>query len=171
MRRLRSILGIWWRDKVTNLEVLDRAKSTSIEAMILKAQLRWTGHVIRMDSDRIPRQLFYGELCDGKRKQGRPRKRYLDNVKANLAHAGIAPKQLDACAQDRVGWCTLTKEAHASLKKKRRRCITEARERRKAATAVPPSKPGQFPCPHCGRPCRSKLGLHRHLRTHPRSSA
>ena len=40
---------------VSNREILERANTTSIEAMILKAQLRWTGHVIRMDESRIPR--------------------------------------------------------------------------------------------------------------------
>jgi len=166
-RSLRTILGIRWQDKVTNLEVLDRGRSTSIEAMILKTQLRWTGHVIRMAPDRIPRQLLYGELSEGKRKQGRPKKRYKDNVKANLAHAGLPPKQLEARAQDRVGWRILIKEAHSSFEKERRSNVTEARERRKAAAAVTSSERGQFPCPHCGRPCRSKIGLHSHLRTHP----
>ena len=56
--------------------------------MILKAQLRWTGHVTRMDSDRIPKQLLYGELSKGKRKQGRPLKRFKDCIKANIAHTG-----------------------------------------------------------------------------------
>jgi hypothetical protein len=65
MRSLRSILGIKWQDRITHLEVLDRAETTSIEAMIMKAQLRWTGHVIRMDDSRIPKQLLYGELCLG----------------------------------------------------------------------------------------------------------
>ncbi|XP_076063461.1 uncharacterized protein LOC143038321 [Oratosquilla oratoria] len=40
MRSLRSILNIKWQNRVTNLEVLDRAEMTSIEAMILKIQLR-----------------------------------------------------------------------------------------------------------------------------------
>ncbi|KAL8592356.1 hypothetical protein ACOMHN_044292 [Nucella lapillus] len=44
--------------------------------------------------------------------------------------------------------------------------ITEACARRKAA-AVAPKPPGQFPCPHCGRLCRFRLGLHSHLRVHP----
>ncbi|PFX12093.1 RNA-directed DNA polymerase from mobile element jockey [Stylophora pistillata] len=57
MRSLRLIIGIKWQDMITNLEVLDRAETTSIEAMILKAQLRWKGHIIRMDSDGIPKQL------------------------------------------------------------------------------------------------------------------
>ena len=37
---LRSNLNICWQDKVTNIEDLDRAGSISIEAMILKTQLR-----------------------------------------------------------------------------------------------------------------------------------
>ena len=84
MRALRSILGIRWQDCITNLEVQDRAECTSIEAILIKAQLRWVGHVIRMDDHRMPRQLLYGELEAGKRKQGRPRKRYKDTVKGNL---------------------------------------------------------------------------------------
>ena len=54
MRSLRSIMDIRWQDKVTNLQVLDRANAVSIEALLFKAQLRWTGHVIRMDASRMP---------------------------------------------------------------------------------------------------------------------
>ena len=81
MRSLRSILRIPWQDHISNQEVLDTASSTSIEAKILQAQLRWNGHVIRKDPNRIPRHLFYGELLQGTRNQGRPRKRYKDNLK------------------------------------------------------------------------------------------
>ncbi|KAI8491005.1 hypothetical protein Bbelb_314240 [Branchiostoma belcheri] len=44
-RCLRSILNIHWSDYVTNVEVLERAGILSIEAMLLKIQLRWAGHV------------------------------------------------------------------------------------------------------------------------------
>ena len=70
MRALRSILGIRWQDHITNLKVLDQAKSTSIEATIIKAQLRWVGHVIRIEECRMPRHLMYRELQAGKRNQG-----------------------------------------------------------------------------------------------------
>ena len=73
MSARRSILGIQWQDHITNLEVLDRAECTSIEAILIKAQLR-VGHVIRMDDHRMPHQLLYGELEVGKRKQSRLRK-------------------------------------------------------------------------------------------------
>jgi len=54
--------------------MLDRAKQGNIEAMILKAQLRWIGHVTRMDGCRLPPQIVYGELDKGTRSQGRPKK-------------------------------------------------------------------------------------------------
>ena len=37
MRALRSIIGINWRDRITNREVLGCANSTSIESMLIKA--------------------------------------------------------------------------------------------------------------------------------------
>ena len=49
------IMSIRWQDRNTNQEVLDRAESTSNESMLLKAQLRWTGHVVKMDDSRILR--------------------------------------------------------------------------------------------------------------------
>ena len=60
MRALRSILGIRWQDHITNMKILDQAKSASIEATIIKVQLRWVGHVSRMEECRMPRRLMYG---------------------------------------------------------------------------------------------------------------
>ena len=77
-RSLRSLVGIKWQDRVTDLEVLDRADLVSIEAVIIKAQLRWTGHMIRMDGS------LKGVLAQGQRNLGRPIKRYKDCVKENL---------------------------------------------------------------------------------------
>ena len=48
------------------------------------AQLRWTGHVIRMPDERLPKKFFYGELQDGKRSQGGQKKRYKDTLKTSL---------------------------------------------------------------------------------------
>ena len=68
-RSLRSILSIKWQDKVTNIEVLEKAQITSIECMLMKNQLRWLGHCSRMDDTRLPKMMLYGELKDGKRKE------------------------------------------------------------------------------------------------------
>ena len=84
MCALDSILGIRWQDHITNRKVLDRAECTSIEAILIKAQVRWVENFIRMDDHRMPCQLLYGELEAGKKRQDRPRKQYKDTVKENL---------------------------------------------------------------------------------------
>lgn len=84
--------------RVTNLEVLDKAQTTSIVAMISKAQLQWTRHVIRMDETRIPRQLPSGELSEGQRQQERPRKRFKDCIEANVQYNGTRPKDFERAA-------------------------------------------------------------------------
>ena len=53
-RCLRIILNIHWSDLINNVEVLEQAEVSSIEAMILKYQLRWAGHVSRLKDHRLP---------------------------------------------------------------------------------------------------------------------
>ena len=164
-RSLRSIMCIRWQDRITNQEVLDRAATTCIEAKILQAQLRWCGHVIRMEESRIPRQLFYGELASGSRKRGRPKKRFKDNLKANIKWTGIQPRQLETAASDRSRWRALTTNAVKAFEDDRRQRLAAARDRRhKAATASVLST--GVPCPICSRTCASDFGLRSHMRIH-----
>ena len=92
MRSLRTILNFKWQDRVSNLPVLYMAESTSNEAMILKYRLRWVGHVICMEDNRLLKQLMIVELASGKREQGRPLRRFKDCTKANISHAEITPR-------------------------------------------------------------------------------
>ena len=48
-RCLRSILGLKWQDHVSNKEVLKKANLPSIVPILLLVQLRWAGHVSRME--------------------------------------------------------------------------------------------------------------------------
>ena len=84
MRSLRTILNIKWQDRVSNLQALDMAESNSIEAIILKSRLRWVVHVIRIEDNRLPKQLMFWKLASGKQKQDRPLKRFKDCVKASI---------------------------------------------------------------------------------------
>ena len=59
MRHLRSIMKIRRQDKVTNIEVLKRAGLPSMEDLLIRKNLLWTGHLLRMPTDRIPRQFLY----------------------------------------------------------------------------------------------------------------
>ena len=80
-RCLRTILNIHWSNYITNIIVLERADITSIKAMFLKIQLRWAGHVSRMEDHRLPKIILQGELSSGLRNRGAPKKRYKDTLK------------------------------------------------------------------------------------------
>ena len=67
---LRKICGISWKDKLPNTVVLKCCKLDGIEALLIKCQLRWAGHVVRMEDNRIPKAVFYGELTSGQCSRG-----------------------------------------------------------------------------------------------------
>ena len=58
MRHLRSIMRITWMDKMTNKEILERTGLPSMEDRLIRKNLRWTGHLMRMSPDRLPKQVI-----------------------------------------------------------------------------------------------------------------
>ena len=84
MRSFRRTLHITWQDKVTNNSVLERPGIPSMYTLLKQRRMRWLGHVVRMDDGRIPKDLLYGELAQGKRPTGRPQLRYKDVCKRDL---------------------------------------------------------------------------------------
>ena len=81
------------------------------------AQLRWTGHVIRMPDERLPKKVFYGELQEGKRSQGCQKKRYKDTLKASLKDFDIPIGFLEQTSQERSKWRGLINKAAALYEK------------------------------------------------------
>ena len=61
--------------------------------MVESGILRWTGHVIRMGNDWIPKQLLYGRLATGRGTKGN-HVSYRNQVKRILQAAGIPPVTL-----------------------------------------------------------------------------
>ncbi|XP_062834399.1 uncharacterized protein LOC134298378 [Anolis carolinensis] len=168
-RCLRKILQISWEDRQTNVSVLEEAKTTSIEAMLLRHQLRWTGHVVRMPDHRLPKQLLYSELKNGKRNVGGQEKRFKDGFKANLKNCGIDTENLKALALERSNWRLAVTSSAAAFEEAQAEGLREKCAKRKERQANPDwdrLPPGNR-CPHCGRICGSRIGLFSHLRTHP----
>ena len=129
----------------------------SIEVMLLKSCLRLTGHVIRMEDHRIPKQLLFGELEQGHRRQSHPCKRFKDTVKAGLQWCGIPPTELVATALDRQRWRTLIQSASSALEEERRHQAQSTRD---------PATNTNFQCPDCAWLCKSRIGLQSHSCTH-----
>ncbi|KAK2176421.1 hypothetical protein NP493_663g02044 [Ridgeia piscesae] len=59
MRHLRSIMRITWMYKVTKKEILERTGLPSMEDLLIRKNLRWTGHLVRISPDRLPKQVLY----------------------------------------------------------------------------------------------------------------
>ena len=89
IRHLPSIMKIRWQDKVTNIKVLKRARLPTMEDHLIRKNLRWTGHLLSMPTDRLPRQVLYSQLPEGQRPRCRPRLRYKDTIKINLKKRDI----------------------------------------------------------------------------------
>ena len=50
---MRKLLRIGWRDMIMDTEVLRRTGLPGIDTMLTKAQLRWSGHIVRMGEERL----------------------------------------------------------------------------------------------------------------------
>ena len=135
-----------------------------IEAFLLKAQLRWVGHIMRMPDSRIPKQVFLGQLASGKRLQCGPVLRYKDALKVNLKQCGIDPSTLGDDTQDRSAWRTLCHEAVTQFEDSRVEALAHKRAVRKGVQ--PRSNLSAWPCDSCRRVCSSRIGLHAHQQTH-----
>ena len=162
-RCLRSILNIHWSHFITNVEVLERAKLTSIEAMLLRSQLRWAGHVSRMDDHRLPKMALFGELRTGQRNRGAPKKRFKDCLRKSLTIGNIDHETWAAQAADRGAWRQSIHEAVNSFERSRVQRAKDKRQRRKDATNQT-DNPGTYICESCRRSCRSRIGLISHQR-------
>ena len=164
---LQRILGITWADRVPHVTVLQRAGCVSVEALIIQRQLRWLGHVCRMEDSRLPRTILYGELTTGHRSAGGQKKRFKDHLKMTLKRCGVPPSNLEHLTSDRVTWRSTCHNAVETLESARTQTLEERRRRRHARIDRGPLLPGEgIPCPTCGRTCASEFGLRSHQRRH-----
>ena len=91
--------------------------------MLLKIQLRWAGHVSRMEDHRLPKLTFFGELASGFRDVGGQYKRYKDTLKRGLIASGIDHENWETTSKDRDSWRLQIKEATDTFEKKPHRKV------------------------------------------------
>ena len=166
-RSLRNILKISWEDRRTNTSIFEESNCTSIEAMLIKNQLRWAGHIVRMADNRLPKQIFYSELSEGTRSLGKPKKRYKDSLKDNLKLCEIDIESWETDAQDRSAWRAKCRGGVTVFEENRRQLMENRRAARAARRDQPlPPLPRNNTCPNCDRICGSRIGLISHMRSH-----
>jgi len=86
----RKILGVTWKDKLKNEEINIRTGLQKVETIIKERSLRWLGHVMRMDNDRISHQELNWKLEGFKRKPCRETseklERYCNEGSEDIGH-------------------------------------------------------------------------------------
>ena len=161
------MLRLTWRDKVTHNEMLTRTKLESIEGILTRARLRWSGHVYRMPDNRYPKKILYGQLMEGTRLPQGPKKRYKDQLKQSLRSFNLDPTKFEEDSSNRTRWRSLCFRGARHFETTRAAERELRRQKRHAPRAAdPPGDPPQFQCPECGFVSRSRIGLYSHRRTH-----
>jgi hypothetical protein len=89
-----------------NEELRDLYSSPSIIIIIMLRRMRWAGHVARMGEKRNAYRLLVGKP-EGRRPLGRPRRRWLDNIRMELGEVGWGDVDWVGVAQDRNRWRAL----------------------------------------------------------------
>jgi hypothetical protein len=69
-------------------------------------RMRWAGHVARMGEKRNAYRLLVRKP-EGRRLLGRPRRRWLNNIRMNLVEVGLGDVDWIGLAQDRDRWRAL----------------------------------------------------------------
>ena len=89
-----------------NEELNDLYSSSNIVQVIKSRRMRWAGHVARVSEEKGVYKVLVGKL-EGKRPLGRPRRRWVDNIRMDLQEVVCGYMDWIGLAQNRDRWRTL----------------------------------------------------------------
>ena len=89
-----------------NEELNDLYCSPNIVRVIKSRRMRWAGHVARMGEEREAYRVLVWKP-EGKRPLGRPKRRWVDNIRVDLQEVGCGYVDWIGLALDRDRWLTL----------------------------------------------------------------
>jgi len=98
--RRDEVTGEWRR--LHNEELSDLYCSPNNVRVIKSRRMRWAGHVARMGEERCVYRVLVGKP-EGKRPLGRPRRRWVDNIRMDFQEVGCGYMDWIGLAQDRDG--------------------------------------------------------------------
>ena len=103
---LRRIVGVFWPDTISNVNLWERTSQARIEKELKKRKWRWIGHTLRKSPDDITRRSLTWNP-QGKRSRGRPKASWKREVESEMKKAGKSWSVLTRVAQDRRNWRSL----------------------------------------------------------------
>ena len=107
MKMLRFAMGVTRKDKIRNEHIRSIVKVERLEMKMREGRLRWYGHIMRRDQKYAGRKMMEMKL-PGKRRRGRPKRRFLDVVKEDMGEVGA--KEMDI--EDRKMWTMIIRCGH-----------------------------------------------------------
>ena len=93
---LKNVLG-------TTESLLIRLGISCIDVYVVRRQLRWAGHVARMEMDRLPRKML-SSWVNEKRPRGSPEMTYGRSLMKALKRANVDTNDWYEMAKDRNVW-------------------------------------------------------------------
>ena len=104
MKMLRFAMGVTRKDKIRNEHIRSTVKVERLGMKMREGRLRWYGYVIRKNQEYVGRKM----MVPGKRRRGRPKRRFLDVVKEDMGEVGA--KETDI--EDRKMWRIMIRCGH-----------------------------------------------------------
>ena len=89
MRMLRWMCGVTKLDKIRNERIRGTTKVGEITKKVQERRLKWYGHVMRREEHYVGRRATVMKV-QGRRKRGRPKRRWLDKVKDDIKEKGLS---------------------------------------------------------------------------------
>jgi hypothetical protein len=103
--------GREWRIRY-NEEMDNIIRKKDIVRFVKAKTIIWIGHVERMEDSRMPKRVMRQKICT-RRKRGRPKVRWLEDVQEDLREMGIEGWRRKA--QDRDQWRRIAQKAKAHV--------------------------------------------------------
>ena len=99
MRMLRWMSGVTRLDRIRNNGIRGTTKLGEISKKVQESRLKWYGHVLRREDEYVGKRVMAMEV-PGKRRRGRPKRRWLDSIRNDLSERELSRED----AQDRAKW-------------------------------------------------------------------
>ena len=99
MKMLRFAMGMTRKDKIRNEHIRSTIKVERLGMKMREGRLRWYGDVMSIDQEYVEKKMMKMKL-PGKRRRGRPKRRFVDVVKEDMGEVGA--KETDI--EDRKAW-------------------------------------------------------------------
>ena len=107
MKMLRFAMGVTRKDKIKNKHIRSTVKVERLGMKMREGRVRWCRHVMSRDQEYVGRKMMEMELL-GKRRKGRPKRRFLDVVKEDMGEVGVTETDVE----DRKMWRMMIRCGH-----------------------------------------------------------